>query len=67
MLIDIAAPRDVDPSLHLSNVKVYNIDDLQQIAVEWLHKGYKDEINLAQKLIHTEEVKFEHWLRIREV
>lgn len=68
LLIDIAVPRDVDPSLsNLSNVQVYNIDNLQQIAVEWLYKGYKDEINLAQKLIHTEKEKFEHWLRIREV
>ncbi len=68
LLIDIAVPRDIEPSLReLPNIEVYNIDDLQQVAIEWLNAGYKDEIQLAQNLIRSEEEKFRHWLRIREV
>ncbi len=37
LLIDIAVPRDIDPSVNfLDNVYLYNIDDLQAIAGDYL-------------------------------
>ncbi|HTA30227.1 MAG TPA: glutamyl-tRNA reductase, partial [Candidatus Cybelea sp.] len=37
LLIDIAVPRDIDPSVNfLENVYLYNIDDLQAIAGDYL-------------------------------
>jgi glutamyl-tRNA reductase len=37
LLIDIAVPRDIDPTVNfLENVYLYNIDDLQAIADDYL-------------------------------
>jgi glutamyl-tRNA reductase len=37
LLIDIAVPRDIEPEINfLENVFLYNIDDLQAIAVDYL-------------------------------
>jgi glutamyl-tRNA reductase len=39
LLIDIAVPRDIDPSVNfLENVYLYNIDDLQAIAGDYLRQ-----------------------------
>jgi glutamyl-tRNA reductase len=39
LLIDIAVPRDIDPSVNfLENVYLYNIDDLQAIADDYLRQ-----------------------------
>ena len=51
LLVDIAVPRDIDPEVNLMpNVYLYNIDDLQAIAEDYL-KQRKDEIALCEKII----------------
>lgn len=56
LLIDIAVPRDIDPAVNfLENVYLYNIDDLQAIAADYL-KQRKEEIVRCEKIIF-EKVK----------
>ena len=51
LLIDIAVPRDIDPDCNqLENVYVYNIDDLQGIAGQYLEQR-EAELELCQRLI----------------
>ena len=51
LLIDIAVPRDIDPEVnHLNEVYLFNIDDLQQIADDYL-KQRREEIAKCQALI----------------
>jgi glutamyl-tRNA reductase len=51
LLIDIAVPRDIDPEANLlDNVYVYNIDDLQAIADDYL-KVRKEEIARCEVII----------------
>jgi len=56
LLIDIAVPRDIDPEVNfLENVYLYNIDDLQAIADDYL-KQRKEEIARCEVII-AEKVK----------
>ena len=56
LLIDIAVPRDIDPEVNfLENVYLYNIDDLQAIADDYL-KLRKEEIVKCEAII-GEKVK----------
>ena len=51
LLIDIAVPRDIDPEVNfLENVYLYNVDDLQTIADDYL-KSRHDEIARCEKII----------------
>ena len=51
LLIDIAVPRDIDPSVNfLENVYLYNIDDLQAIADDHLQQR-KEEIARCEQII----------------
>jgi glutamyl-tRNA reductase len=51
LLIDIAVPRDIDPSvLFLDNVYLYNIDDLQAIAGDYLRQR-QEEIARCEAII----------------
>ncbi len=43
LLIDIAVPRDIDPAVsELDNVYLYNVDDLQSIANEYLKLRHEE-------------------------
>ena len=56
LLIDIAVPRDIAPEVNfLENVYLYNIDDLQSIADDYL-KLRKEEIARCEEII-AEKVK----------
>jgi len=56
LLIDIAVPRDIEPEVNfLENVYLYNIDDLQAIADDYL-KQRRDEIVRCEAIIR-EKVK----------
>ena len=51
LLVDIAVPRDIDPAVNfLENVYLYNIDDLQAIADDYL-KQRKEEIVRCEQII----------------
>ena len=51
LLIDIAVPRDIDPEVNfMENVYLYNVDDLQGIANDYL-KQRKDEIVRCEAII----------------
>jgi glutamyl-tRNA reductase len=51
LLIDIAVPRDIEPEVNfLENVYLYNIDDLQAIADDYL-KQRKEEIARCEMII----------------
>jgi len=51
LLIDIAVPRDIDPSVQfLDNVYLYNIDDLQAIAGDYLRQR-REEIARCEAII----------------
>jgi len=51
LLIDIAVPRDIDPEVNmLDNVYLYNVDDLQAIADNYL-KQRKDELARCEAII----------------
>jgi glutamyl-tRNA reductase len=64
LLIDIAVPRDIDPAVNfLENVYLYNIDDLQSIADDYL-KQRKEEIVRCEKIIRE---KVEALLRAHSI
>lgn len=51
LLVDIAVPRDIDPEVnHLEGVYLFNIDDLQQIADDYL-KLRREEICKCEAII----------------
>jgi len=51
LLIDIAVPRDIEPEVNfLENVYLYNIDDLQAIASDYL-KQRQEEIARCEQII----------------
>jgi glutamyl-tRNA reductase len=51
LLIDIAVPRDIDPEVNLlPNVYLYNVDDLQSIANDYLGQR-KEEAARCEKII----------------
>ena len=55
LLIDIAVPRDIDPAVNgLDNIYLYNVDDLQCIADDYLNLR-KEEVVRCEKII-TEKV-----------
>ena len=62
-LIDLALPRDVDPSVDmLENVYLYNLDDLSAIANENIELR-KAEIDQARKILKTHAWNL--WLQLR--
>jgi glutamyl-tRNA reductase len=51
LLIDIAVPRDIDPEVNLLNqVYLFNIDDLQQIANDYMQQR-REEIGKCEAII----------------
>jgi glutamyl-tRNA reductase len=61
--VDIAVPRNVEPSVHqIDNVYVYNIDDLEQEVAVGLH-ARQAEADAAEKIVAAELADFEAWRR----
>ncbi|MSR65804.1 MAG: glutamyl-tRNA reductase [Pedosphaera sp.] len=51
LLVDIAVPRDIEPEVNfLENVYLYNIDDLQSIAADYL-KQRQEEVARCEQII----------------
>lgn len=66
-LIDIAVPRDIDPSVgELDNVFLYNIDDLQAVVSE-AARGRAAEVARAEAIVREEATRFLAWYRSRAV
>jgi glutamyl-tRNA reductase len=67
LAIDIAVPRDIDPSCReITGVSVHDIDDVQQIA-ERNASGREAEARLAERILEAELDRFERWLGLQEV
>lgn len=63
LLIDIALPRDVDPSVGtLPGIHLYNLDDLQAGVSQGMHRRMQ-EVEQVQSIIAEEVGAFERWLR----
>jgi glutamyl-tRNA reductase len=61
--IDIAVPRNVEPSVHkIDNVYVYNVDDLEHQVAEGL-KARQAEAASAEVIVAEELREFEEWSR----
>ncbi|MEO7274337.1 MAG: glutamyl-tRNA reductase [Vicinamibacterales bacterium] len=66
-IIDIAVPRDVEPSVgDLEQVFLYNIDDLQTIVRENLARR-SGELTRAEAIVTDEVTRFVSWMQSREV
>jgi len=61
--IDIAVPRDVEPSVNdLDNVYLYDVDDLKGVAHQNLGQRRQEAVK-AQRIVEEEVLKFEKWLK----
>ncbi len=66
-IIDIAVPRDVEPSVGgLTNVFLYDIDDLQQVVDANLQQRRR-EIPRVRAIIRAEVAEFMSWFRALDV
>lgn len=66
-VVDMAVPRDVDPVVgRMSQVYLYNVDDLQEIVRENL-SARVGEVEKAESLIDEEVEAFLRWTRSRSV
>jgi glutamyl-tRNA reductase len=64
-IIDVAVPRDVEPSVgELEQVFLYNVDDLQTIVQENLSKR-SAEVARAEGIVQEELARFSAWQRSR--
>jgi glutamyl-tRNA reductase len=62
-IVDIAVPKDVEPEVGaLSNVYLFNIDDLEQVVEENV-KERRREARQAERILRVEVDHFEDWLR----
>jgi glutamyl-tRNA reductase len=66
-LIDLAVPRDLDPSIHqLEGCFLYDIDDLEAVVVETL-AGRRREAERAEAIVTGEAERFRAWQASLEV
>lgn len=60
--IDIAVPRDIDPEINrVSNIYVYDIDDLKGVIEENLNEREKEALK-GERIIETATIRFRSWL-----
>lgn len=60
--IDIAVPRDIDPTINdVSNAYVYDIDDLKNIVESNIEQRGRETVK-AQRFIDEAVVKFDKWM-----
>jgi glutamyl-tRNA reductase len=59
--IDIAVPRNIDPSIHrLGNTYVYDIDDLQSVIEENIEDRHREAVK-AQRIVDEAVFHFRKW------
>ena len=67
LLIDLAVPRDIQPSCReLTGVSLYDMDDLQAL-VERNTSGRESEARRAEAILRTELGRFDHWLSAQDI
>ena len=66
-LIDIAVPRDLDPTIHsLEGCYLYDIDDLESVVADSL-AGRRREAGRAEAIVLDEAERFRAWQASRDV
>jgi glutamyl-tRNA reductase len=67
LLIDLAVPRDLDPSIHeLDGCYLYDIDDLQAVVAETIAVRRR-EAEQAETIVAAEAERFREWEASRDV
>ena len=67
LLIDIAVPRDVDPSVRaIPGVHLFDIDDIEAVAEDG-RRGRQRELRRVEAIIEEEVVTFREWWRSLDV
>ena len=67
LLIDLAVPRDIQPSCReLAGISLYDMDDLQA-QVERNASGRESEARLVESILRAEVSRFERWLGAQDV
>jgi glutamyl-tRNA reductase len=62
-IVDIAVPRNVEPSVHkIDNVYVFNVDDLEHEVAQGL-AARKNEVDAAEAIVAHELDEFRAWAR----
>jgi glutamyl-tRNA reductase len=62
-MVDIAVPRDIDPSVgELDDIYLYTVDDLNEIITENL-RSRQEAANQAEEIIETEVSRYQDWQR----
>jgi glutamyl-tRNA reductase len=65
-IVDIAVPRDVDPSAgELEDVYLYTVDDLRGVIDENI-RNRREAARQAEEIIDTQVVNFMEWIRARD-
>ena len=66
LLVDIAVPRDIDPSVRdVPGISILNIDDFSGVRVE-AHDLYESQAASVEAIVREELESFVAWLHIRE-
>lgn len=65
--IDIAVPRDIEPTVNdIENAYLYNMNDLQKVVNDNIHDR-KKEAEKAEAIVQDEVVKFVNWYQSLEI
>jgi len=67
LIIDIAVPRNVEPSVNeIENVYLYSIDELSEVA-EQNRKAREEDITKGVQLIYESVIEFMDWFKVRDI
>lgn len=67
LIVDIALPRDVEPSVgEIENVFLYNLDDLQQVVDSTIERR-RSEVPVAEAIVREATAEFWQWYRALDV
>ncbi len=67
VMVDVAVPRDVEAGVgKLSNVYLYNVDDLEKVVTQ-THARRTQAVDQSMQLLQRHEQEFVHWLGARNI
>jgi len=65
--IDIAVPRDIDPSINdIDNVYLFDIDELKEVVEENKAERQKEALR-AERIVESEVIKFKSWMQALDI